>query len=343
MPGIEPHPYQEPIRTAPLDQQPLLEIRHLKKYYKAGASFGLNKNVVKAVDDVSFHLWEGETYGLVGESGCGKSTLGKSLLRLNDVTSGEVRFRGTDILSLSNRALRPLRQQLQMVFQDPYTSLNPRKRIGSILEESLVIHGIGSRQEREQRIFEILDKVGLQPEYYYRYPHELSGGQRQRIGLARVLILNPKIVICDEPVSALDVIIQSQIINLLRKLQGELGLTYLFIAHDISVVRHISDRIGVMYLGKLVEEAETDSLFLNPQHPYTRALLSAVPIADPTVKRERIILKGDLPSPLHPPSGCVFHTRCPFVMDVCRQEMPILREVSPNHRSACHLQAEITK
>jgi oligopeptide transport system ATP-binding protein len=317
--------------------QPLLEVKHLKKFYKAGSSLGWTKNVIKAVDDVSFHLLEGETYGLVGESGCGKSTLGKSLLRLNDVTSGEVIFRGTDLLRLSNRELQPIRQQLQMVFQDPYTSLNPRKRIGSILEESLVIHRIGSRKEREQLIYNILDKVGLQPEYYYRYPHELSGGQRQRIGLARVLVLNPKLVICDEPVSALDVIIQSQIINLLKKLQGELALTYLFIAHDISVVRHISDRIGVMYLGKLVEEAPTDSLFANPLHPYTQALLSAVPIPDPTVKRDRIVLKGDLPSPLNPPSGCVFHTRCPFVMDVCKRETPVLKEHAPHHKVACHL------
>ncbi|CQR55624.1 ABC transporter ATP-binding protein [Paenibacillus riograndensis] len=318
-------------------KQPLLQVKNLKKHFPARTPGSFRKSLVKAVDGVSFEMNEGETYGLVGESGCGKSTLGRTLLRLTEPTSGEALYQGNDLIGQSRHALRGYRQELQMVFQDPFSSLNPRKIIGKALEEPLVIHGIGSPEERMRRAMDILQTVGMQMEHYYRLPHELSGGQRQRIGLARALILNPKIVVCDEPVSALDVIIQSQIINLMRKLQDELGLTYLFIAHDIGVVRHISDRIGIMYLGKLVEEADTDSLFANPLHPYTQVLLSAVPAPDPTRIKERIILQGDLPSPLDPPGGCAFHTRCPYALEKCASEVPIQRSVAPGHRVACHV------
>lgn len=320
--------------------EPLLDIRGLKKYYPvkgALGSIGGAKGQVKAIDDVSLRLYEGETYGLVGESGCGKSTLGRTVLRLTEPTAGNAVYRHQDLFRMSGKQLRAVRQEIQMVFQDPYSSLNPRKRIGKTLEESLAIHGIGSRTERTERVLDMLDKVGLKVDHFYRYPHEFSGGQRQRIGLARALVIDPKIVITDEPVSALDVSIQSQIINLLQQLQQDLKLTYLFIAHDISVVRHISDRIGVMYLGKLVEEAPTDSLFAEPLHPYTQALLSAVPHPDPKIKKERIVLKGEIPSPLHPPSGCIFHTRCPYAMDACRTVPPEKKEMSDNHFVACHL------
>ncbi|MDI4648365.1 ABC transporter ATP-binding protein [Cohnella hashimotonis] len=317
--------------------EPLLRVEGLKKHYNVAGQAGFRRSVVKAVDGVSFELREGETYGLVGESGCGKSTLGKSLLRLTEPSAGQAFYKGADLFKQSRQAMQKYRRELQMVFQDPFSSLNPRRIVGLALEEPLAIHGIGSAKERTHRAMEILRTVGLQMEHYYRLPHELSGGQRQRIGLARALILNPRIVICDEPVSALDVIIQSQVINLMQKLQRELKLTYLFIAHDIAVVRHISDRIGIMYLGKLVEEADTDSLFANPRHPYTQVLLSAVPVPDPTAKPERIVLEGDLPSPIDPPSGCAFHTRCPFAMDRCRTETPLYREVAPGHSAACHL------
>lgn len=318
--------------------EPLLRVNGLKKHYSASGKSGFRRSVVKAVDGVSFDLREGETYGLVGESGCGKSTLGKTILRLAEPTEGEAVYRGVDLFKQSRRALQAYRRELQMVFQDPFSSLNPRQIVGQALEEPLAIHGIGSPKERTARAMEILRTVGLQMEHYYRLPHELSGGQRQRIGLARALILNPRIVICDEPVSALDVIIQSQIINLMRKLQAELKLTYLFIAHDIAIVRHISDRIGIMYLGKLVEEAPTDELFANPRHPYTQVLLSAVPVPDPSAaKRQRIVLEGDLPSPLDPPTGCSFHTRCPYATDRCRNETPLFREVAAGHSAACHL------
>ena len=319
---------------------PILDVQGLKKFYPVKQPFGKiggEKRSVKAVDNVSFQLYEGETYGLVGESGCGKSTIGRTLLRLVEPTAGKVIYQNQDLFELTGEDLRKMRQELQMVFQDPYSSLNPRKRIGQTLEEPLAIHAIGTKNERTEIVMEILNKVGMQTDHYYRYPHELSGGQRKRIGLARSLVVNPKIIIADEPVSALDVSIQSQVINLLQELQEDLQLTYLFIAHDISVVRYISDRIGVMYLGKLVEEAPTDSLLDTPLHPYTKALLSAVPHPNLLVKKERIILKGEIPSPLSPPSGCVFHTRCPSVMDICKEKIPEKKERSTGHFVSCHL------
>ncbi|MDQ0154025.1 ABC transporter ATP-binding protein [Robertmurraya andreesenii] len=320
--------------------EPLLDVRNLQKFFPVTGQLGRIggvKGQVKAVNDVSFQLFEGETYGLVGESGCGKSTTGRTLLRLTEPTGGKTIYKNQDIFQASKKELRSLRKDLQMVFQDPYSSLNPRKRIGQTLEEPLVIHSLGSKEERRERVFDILNKVGLGVEHYYRYPHEFSGGQRQRLGLARALVMNPKVVIYDEPVSALDVSIQSQVINLLKKLQDDLKLTYLFITHDISVVRHISDRIGVMYLGKIVEEAPTDSLFASPLHPYTKALFSAVPGANREHKKERIVLKGEIPSPLNPPSGCMFHTRCPFAMDICKKEVPVKKEMESKHFVACHL------
>lgn len=317
--------------------RPILEAKGLKTYFPIKSSFGRTTAVVKAVNDVSFSLYKGETFGLVGESGCGKSTLGRTVLRLIEPTDGKVMLHNRNLFELSGRELRQARQQLQMVFQDPYSSLNPRKRIGNILEEALLIHNIGSRRERTERVLDILGKVGLLPDHYYRYPHEFSGGQRQRIGLARALILQPEIMVCDEPVSALDVSIQSQIINLLKDLQDEFKLSYLFIAHDISVVRHISNRIGVMYLGQMVEEAPTDSLFATPHHPYTQALLSAVPNPSPSAKKNRVKLTGEIPSPLNPPSGCIFHTRCPFATDICKKEAPLKKAVAPDHFTACHL------
>jgi oligopeptide/dipeptide ABC transporter ATP-binding protein len=317
--------------------QPLLDVKNVRKFFPVKNLLGKTVQHVKAVNDVSFRLYEGETFGLVGESGCGKSTMGRTILRLTEPTGGEALYRNKNIFSLSEKEMRSMRQEMQMVFQDPYSSLNPRKRIGATLEESLKIHGMGSKQERTDKVMEMLHKVGMQGDHFYRYPHEFSGGQRQRIGLARALIVGPKLVICDEPVSALDVSIQSQIINLMQQLQREFHLTFLFIAHDISVVRHISDRIGVMYLGQMVEQAPTDSLIAEPLHPYTKALLSAVPLPTPNAKRERIILKGDLPSPMNPPSGCVFHTRCPYTMDICRKEVPQIREMSKGHLVSCHL------
>ncbi len=323
-----------------LANEPLLDVQNLQKFFPVTGQLGRIggvKGQVKAVNDVSFQLFEGETYGLVGESGCGKSTTGRTLLRLTEPTGGKTIYKKQDIFQASKKELRSLRKDLQMVFQDPYSSLNPRKRIGQTLEEPLVIHSLGSKEERRERVFDILNKVGLGVEHYYRYPHEFSGGQRQRLGLARALVMNPKVVIYDEPVSALDVSIQSQVINLLKKLQDDLKLTYLFITHDISVVRHISDRIGVMYLGKIVEEAPTDSLFASPLHPYTKALFSAVPGANREHKKERIVLKGEIPSPLNPPSGCMFHTRCPFAMDICKKEVPVKKEMESKHFVACHL------
>ncbi|KAB2336356.1 dipeptide ABC transporter ATP-binding protein [Cytobacillus depressus] len=324
-------------------KESLLEVKQLKKFFPVKKNFlhlNKEKTFVQAVNDVSFTLYKGETYGLVGESGCGKSTTGRTILKLTDPTEGQAIYNGSNIFKLSEQELRKVRQDIQMVFQDPYSSLNPRKRIGKTLEEPLVIHNIGNAHERTEIVMEILHTVGLQLEHYYRYPHEFSGGQRQRIGLARALILNPKILIMDEPVSALDVSIQSQILNLLKKLQSELDLSFLFISHDMGVVRHISDRIGVMYLGRLVEEAPTDELFSAPLHPYTQALLSAVPVPKLGTKRERVILKGDLPSPMNPPSGCVFHTRCPFVMERCKSEVPQKKHKTMEHHVACHLYDE---
>lgn len=300
-------------------------------------SLGRVTGKVKAVDNISFEVRSGETYGLVGESGCGKSTTGRTIMRLIEPTDGEAIYRDKNIYQLKEKELLEIRRAIQMVFQDPYSSLNPRKRVGHILEETLKIHHIGNKKERMDRVMSMLNVVGFQPEQYFRYPHEFSGGQRQRIGLARALMVNPELIICDEPVSALDVSIQSQVLNLLNKIQREFNLSYLFISHDLSVVRHISDRIGVMYLGKIVEEAITDELYKNPLHPYTQALFSAVPIANPELKRERITLKGEVPSPLNPPDGCVFHTRCPYATESCKQEIPMKKMVAPNHAVACHL------
>lgn len=321
-----------------LEKRDLIEVRNLKKYFpiKAGV-FQKVVNHVKAVENISFTIKEGETLGLVGESGCGKSTTGRTILRLLEATEGEVIFDGKEVFKLPKEEIRKLRTQMQIIFQDPYSSLNPRMTVGEIVGESLKEHGIANGQELVDRVKELIAKCGLSPFHIRRYPHEFSGGQRQRIGIARALALNPKFIVCDEPVSALDVSIQSQIINLLEDLQNEFGLTYLFISHDLSVVKHISDRVGVMYLGSLVELADKDDLYDNPLHPYTQALLSAIPISDPTLKRDRIILKGDIPSPANPPSGCRFHTRCIHVMDVCKQQSPEFKDVGKGHFVACHL------
>ena len=318
---------------------PLLEARHVKKYFPIRKGV-LQREVgrVHAVDDVSFAVREGETLGLVGESGCGKSTLGRTLVRLLEPTDGEIIFQGKPIQSLGTRRLRPLRREMQMVFQDPYASLNPRKRVGTIVSDPMRIHDLGNRTEQKRRVGEILETVGLSPEHYNRFPHEFSGGQRQRIGIARALALRPKLIIADEPVSALDVSIQSQMLNLLEDLQNEFQLTYIFIAHDLGVVRHVSDRIAVMYLGKIVELSPAEELYTRPIMPYTEALLSAVPIPDPDLaeKRERIVLEGDVPSPINPPSGCRFHPRCRYATDVCKQLEPPLVDYGNGHLAACH-------
>ena len=322
----------------------LIEVRHLTKYFPIGAGFlGGGDDVVRAVDDVSFSIRRGETFGLVGESGCGKSTTGRSILRLIEPTSGEVVFEGKDMLSLSSNELRRLRREMQIIFQDPYSSLNPRMRVGEIIEEPLVIHRAGNRSERADRVAELLRLVGLEPEHAVRYPHEFSGGQRQRIGIARALALNPKFIVCDEPVSALDVSVQAQIVNLLQDLQEQLGLTYLFISHGLSVVEHISTRVGIMYLGKLVEIASSEEIFRNPLHPYTKALLSAIPIPDPELRRERLLLKGDIPTAIEPPSGCRFRTRCPIAEPRCADEEPALIETTPDHFVACMVVAPSIK
>jgi oligopeptide transport system ATP-binding protein len=303
-----------------------------------GVIFQRKVGAVRAVDGLSFTIRKGETLGLVGESGCGKSTTGRAILQLYRPTSGTVQFEGVELTRLKGEALRKMRRQVQMIFQDPYASLNPRMTVGSIIGEPLDIHGLARGREKQQRVEELLRVVGLNPYFANRYPHEFSGGQRQRIGIARALAVNPSFIVCDEPISALDVSIQAQIINLLEELQDEFGLTYLFIAHDLSVVRHISDRIAVMYLGKIVELADRLELYEQPLHPYTKALLSAVPIPDPTIerKRERIILTGDVPSPVNPPPGCRFHTRCPLADTICREQEPEFREVTPGHWAACH-------
>ncbi|MBY0088317.1 dipeptide ABC transporter ATP-binding protein [Brevibacillus brevis] len=316
----------------------LLIVKNLKKYYPiTGGVLGGEIGVVKAVDDVSFTVKSGETLGLVGESGCGKSTTGRSLLRLIEPTSGEINFDGTDVMSLSTDAMRKMRRDMQIVFQDPFASLNPRHNIEKILEEPLIVHGLGSSAERKKRVQEMLEIVGLSSYHASRYPHQFSGGQRQRIGIARALMLKPKLIVADEPVSALDVSIQSQVLNLMQDLQREFGLTYLFIAHDLSVVRHISDRVGVMYLGRIVELTTSSQLYSNPLHPYTKALLSAVPSPDPDAVRERVILQGDVPSPAKPPSGCTFHTRCPHVTEECRTVRPEFADTGDGHFVACHL------
>lgn len=317
----------------------LLEVNGLKKYFPIKAGI-LQKTVgnVKAVDDVSFFIKKGETFGLVGESGCGKSTTGRTIIRLYEPTEGEIIFEGQDLSKLKEKELKPYRKDIQMVFQDPYSSLNPRKTVGTILEEPFGVHNLYSKAERKERVEHLLDRVGLNPTLRDRYPHEFSGGQRQRIGIARALTLNPKLIIGDEPVSALDVSIQSQVLNIMNDLQKEFGLTYLFIAHDLAVVKHISDRIGVMYLGRMMEVTDKKTLYSNPLHPYTQALLSAIPKTHPSeIKRERIILKGDVPSPSNPPKGCVFHTRCPQAMDHCKEAVPVLKELEPGHFVACHL------
>ena len=323
------------------DPYVLLDVRGLQMHFPVskGVIFQSRVGEIKAVDGVSFQIMRGETLGLVGESGCGKTTIGRCILQLLKPTGGEVRFRGQDLTQLSGRAMRPLRKELQVIFQDPYGSLNPRMTVGTIVEEPLIIHKIGDRNERKNRVQELFEVVGLNPNMMDRYPYEFSGGQRQRIGIARALAVNPTFIVCDEPVSALDVSIQAQVINLLRSLQERFDLTYLFIAHDLSVVRHISDRVAVMYLGKIVEITGRDELYRDPKHPYTRALLSAVPIPDPVVEasRERIILTGDVPSPIDPPKGCSFHPRCPFVMDVCREITPVLKQTTQGHSVACHL------
>lgn len=318
----------------------LLEVNHLKQYFPIKGGFlGRTIDYVKAVDDISFVIHEGETVSVVGESGCGKSTTGRAILRLDEPTAGEMIFNGIDLVSLSRKAMRKKRKEMQMIFQDPYASLNPRQTVSQILEEAMAIQQVAPKRERRERALELMEKVGLSPSHADRYPHEFSGGQRQRIGIARALSVHPKLVICDEAVSALDVSIQAQVLNLLKQLQKEFQLTYLFISHDLGVVRHISDRIIVMYLGKIVEVADKTSLFEHPSHPYTQALLSAIPIPDPDKKKERIMLKGDVPSPINPPSGCRFHTRCLYATERCRQEAPALRTTTmmrENHAAACH-------
>ncbi|MDQ3906925.1 MAG: dipeptide ABC transporter ATP-binding protein [Acidobacteriota bacterium] len=309
----------------------LVRVRGLFKHFPVAGS----DDVVRAVDGVTFDIYRGETLGLVGESGRGKSTVGRCLLRLIEPTRGEVYFEDEDVLSLSGKDLRALRREMQIIFQDPYASLNPRMKVRDIVGEPLLVHGVGSKRERRERVAELLAKVGLDPGYMNRFPHEFSGGQRQRIGIARALALNPKLIVADEPVSALDVSVQAQVVNLLEDLQREFNLTYLFISHGLAVVEHISDRVAVMYLGRIVEIASAADLYANPLHPYTRALLSAIPIPDPERKRERIVLHGDVPTPINPPRGCRFHTRCPEAIPECSQIDPDLREVAPGHSVAC--------
>ncbi|MCM3739257.1 dipeptide ABC transporter ATP-binding protein [Oceanobacillus luteolus] len=319
-------------------QQPILEVNGLKKYFPIhGGVLGKKVGEVKAVDDVSFQVRPGEILGIVGESGCGKSTTGKSILRLIEPSEGEVKFEGQDITTFGSEEMRKLRKDMQIIFQDPYASLNPRHTVEKIIGEPLLVHGMKSKSERKKRVQELLEVVGLSAYHASRYPHQFSGGQRQRIGIARALANNPKLIICDEPVSALDVSVQSQILNLMEELRDEFNLTYIFIAHDLSVVKHISDRVGVMYLGRMVELTDKEKLYEEPKHPYTQALLSAVPEPDPDIVKERIILEGDVPSPANPPAGCAFHTRCPFAMDICSQIRPEFQPVDNQHFVACHL------
>ncbi|KRG12712.1 ABC transporter ATP-binding protein [Lederbergia galactosidilytica] len=320
------------------ERTPLIEVNQLKKYFGDSSSiFKRNKTVVKAVDGVSFKIGKGETFGLVGESGSGKSTIGRSILRLHSITSGEVKYNGYSLHHLPKQEMRNLRPKLQFIFQDPFSSLNPRLRIGDAIGEALLDHGLCSKTEVKSKVLEVLEICGLASYHYDRFPHEFSGGQRQRIGIARAIILEPDFIVADEPVSALDVSIQAQIINLFKELQKEKDITFLFISHDLSVVEHLCSKIGVLYLGSMMELASRDQLYGNPLHPYTKALLSAVPIPDPTLKRERIILKGDIPNPANPPKGCKFHTRCPLAQDICRVEVPEFREIEDQHYVACHL------
>ena len=323
------------------NETPLIRVENLTKHFPITRGIIVQKQVgaVQAVDNISFDILKGETLGLVGESGCGKSTTGRTLLQLHKPTSGKVFYNDIDLVSASNAEMRDMRRNIQIIFQDPYASLNPRMTVGSIVAEPLEVHNVGTTAERQERVRELLELVSLNPHFINRYPHEFSGGQRQRIGIARALALRPDFIVCDEPISALDVCIQAQVVNLLEELQAEFGLTYLFIAHDLSMVRHISDRVAVMYLGKIVELAPRDELYENPLHPYTQALLSAVPIPDPILeqKRTRVILQGDVPSPAHPPSGCRFHTRCPIAEEICSQEHPVWREALDKHWVACHL------
>jgi oligopeptide transport system ATP-binding protein len=322
------------------DEQVLVRLDGLKKYFPITRGvFQRKVGDIKAVDGVTFDIYRGETLGLVGESGCGKSTTGRTILQLYRPTAGRIYLDDIDLASLKGGKLRHIRQRMQMIFQDPYASLNPRMTVGSIIGEPMDIFGIARRQEKQRRVEELLNVVGLNPYFASRYPHEFSGGQRQRIGIARALALNPDFIVCDEPIAALDVSIQAQVVNLLEELQADLGLTYLFIAHDLSMVRHISDRVAVMYLGKIVELTDRDSLYRNPQHPYTQALLSAVPIPDPIkeAQRQRIILEGDVPSPANPPIGCNFNTRCPVAIDTCFEVEPDFKEMTAGHSVACHL------
>lgn len=316
----------------------LLEVKNLKKYYPIkGGFFRKHVGDVKAVDDVSLVLKEGETLGLVGESGCGKSTTGRTILRLTDPTAGQIIFQGKDITNIKGGELRKARQEMQMVFQDPYASLNPKMMVGDIISEPIRNYSTQSKKELKEPVMELLEKVGLPNDAYYKYPHEFSGGQRQRVGIARALALKPKLIIGDEPVSALDVSVQSQVLNLMQDLQEEFKLTYLFIAHNLSVVEHVSDRIGVMYLGRIVELADKKSLYEEPLHPYTKALLSAIPVPDPRKRNERIVLTGDVPSPANPPMGCAFHPRCPLARPECSTVRPVMKEAKPGHQVACHL------
>lgn len=321
----------------------LVEVKNLKKYFtiyeNTGKLFKVKKSTLKAVDDVSFDIYEGETFGLVGESGCGKTTLGRTIMRLYDVTDGHILFDGKDISKMNQKELGPIRKDIHMIFQDPYASLDPRMTVSEIIMESMQNDTELPASKRKEKVLELLDLVGLNSDHANRYPHEFSGGQRQRVGIARSLAANPRFIVCDEPISALDVSIQAQVVNLLKELQHKFGLTYLFIAHDLSMVQYISDRVGVMYLGKMVELADSDSLYAKPLHPYTQALMSAIPIPDPDMERskKRLIVEGEVPSPIDPPHGCPFHTRCPKACDKCKQEMPQFKEVDPGHFVACHL------